>query len=73
MITSKKRNNVSCLNNLALRGRVLRRTENELQPNIAASRCLANQFEEDMPCQQEIYRWALGWTRSTKKDRLLKK
>ncbi|XP_077155244.1 speedy protein 1-A-like [Ranitomeya variabilis] len=32
---------------------------------------LANQFEEDVPYQKEIYRWALGWTWSMKKDQLL--
>ncbi|XP_069618488.1 speedy protein 1-B-like [Ranitomeya imitator] len=32
---------------------------------------LANQFEEDVPYQQEIYRWALRWTWSMTKDRLL--
>ncbi|XP_077155790.1 speedy protein 1-B-like [Ranitomeya variabilis] len=32
---------------------------------------LANQFEEDVPYQKEIYRWALRWTWIMNKDRLL--
>ncbi|KAM4043736.1 speedy protein 1-A-like [Anomaloglossus baeobatrachus] len=32
---------------------------------------LANQFEEDEPYHRKIYRWALGWTWTMKKDRLL--